>query len=153
MRITEQQRKQIEDRIRAATERLLHGELPPGGKCDVKTLAAEAGVTRAALYSTYLQLKEDFERRRNQLRAAGTIPDPREGQIVRLKERIDTLMARINDQDNVIAELTAFRALAVSRLAAQHEEIGRLRDGLIDQENIRVLTSARQRRSAETASP
>lgn len=153
MRITEQQRKQIEDRIRAATERLLHGELPPGGKCDVKTLAAEAGVTRAALYSTYLQLKEDFERRRNQLRAAGTIPDPREGQIVRLKERIDTLMARINDQDNVIAELAAFRALAVSRLAAQHEEIGRLRDSLIDQENIRVLTSARQRRSAETASP
>ncbi|WP_100492818.1 hypothetical protein [Mycobacteroides abscessus] len=153
MRITEQQRKQIEDRIRAATERLLLGELPPGGKCDVKTLAAEAGVTRAALYSTYLQLKEDFERRRNQLRAAGTIPDPREGQIVRLKERIDTLMARINDQDSVIAELTAFRALAVSRLAAQHEEIGRLRDSLIDQENIRVLTSARQRRSAETASP
>lgn len=90
MRITEQQRQQTEDRIRAAADRLLNGQLPSGGKCDVKTLASEAGVTRAALYTTYLHLKEDFERRRDRLRDAGTIPDPREAQIGRLKKRSPT---------------------------------------------------------------
>jgi hypothetical protein len=129
MRISEQQRKQNEDRIRAAADRLLRGELPTGGKCDVKTLAAEAGVTRAAIYSTYLHLKEDFERRRDNLRATGEITDPREAQIVRLKERVAALQARIAEQDNAITELAAFRTLAVSRLAAQHEESTRLRVG------------------------
>ena len=129
MRISEQQRKQNEDRIREAADRLLRGELPTGGKCDVKTLAAEAGVTRAAIYSTYLHLKEDFERRRDNLRATGEITDPREAQIVRLKERVAALQARIAEQDNAITELAAFRTLAVSRLAAQHEESTRLRVG------------------------
>jgi len=59
-------------------DRLLRGEIPPGGNCDVKTLAAASGVTRAALYSTYLHLKEEFERRRDQLREAGVIADPRD---------------------------------------------------------------------------
>lgn len=143
MRITEQQRKQTEDRIRAAADRLLRGELPPGGKCDVKTLAVESGVTRAALYSTYVHLKEDFERRRDNLRAAGEIPDPREDQIARLRQKITTLQERIIKQDNEIAELTAFRNLAVSRLAAQHEEIIRLRSARTDRNNVHVLhTSA-----------
>ncbi|MEV0053252.1 hypothetical protein AB0H34_22455 [Saccharopolyspora shandongensis] len=44
-------------------DRPLRGETPPGGKCDVKTLATASGITRAALYSTYLGLKEEFEQR------------------------------------------------------------------------------------------
>jgi hypothetical protein len=145
MRITEQQRKQTEDRIRAATDRLLRGEFPPGGKCDVKTLAAEAGISRAAIYSTYLHLKEDFERRRDRLGAAGEAPDRRGAQIVRLKQRVAALQARITKQDNVITEFADFRTLAVSRLAAQHEEITRLRSALTEPNNVQALTHPRPR--------
>jgi hypothetical protein len=34
MRISEQTRRQTEQRIRAAIDRLLGGELPPGGMCE-----------------------------------------------------------------------------------------------------------------------
>ncbi len=75
---------QKESAIRAAMDRLLRGEIQPGGLYDVKTMATEAGVTRAALYSTY---PREFERRRDHLRDAGTIPDPRDAQINRLREQ------------------------------------------------------------------
>ncbi|MCX4906462.1 hypothetical protein [Streptomyces sp. NBC_00878] len=52
MRISAAQRTENENRIRAAMDRLLRGEIPPGGKCDIKTLASEAAVDRAALYGT-----------------------------------------------------------------------------------------------------
>ena len=45
MRISNQQRQQNEARIRAAMDRLLRGEIPPGGSCDISTLAKEAGST------------------------------------------------------------------------------------------------------------
>jgi hypothetical protein len=48
MRITAAQRVHNENRIRATMDRLLRGEIPPGGRCDVKTLAAEAGVDHTA---------------------------------------------------------------------------------------------------------
>jgi hypothetical protein len=43
MRISTAQRIENENRIRTAMDRLQRGEIPPGGKCDVKTLAREAG--------------------------------------------------------------------------------------------------------------
>ena len=57
MTISDLQRQRTEDRIRAAIDRLLRGQIPPGGGCDVKTLAREAGVSRASLYRTYQHLK------------------------------------------------------------------------------------------------
>jgi len=65
MRISTEQRQQNETRIRAAIDRLLAGDIPPGGKCDVKTLAREAAVDRAAFYGTrpYTRLREEFETR------------------------------------------------------------------------------------------
>ena len=39
MRISNQQRQQNEARIRAAMDRLPRGEIPPGGNCDISTLA------------------------------------------------------------------------------------------------------------------
>ena len=98
-RLDQQTRAQKEATIRAAMDRILRGELPPGGKCDVKTLATASGITRAALYSTYLHLKEEFERRRDQLRDAGVIADPGEGQIKRLKEQVGQLKKRLATQE------------------------------------------------------
>ncbi|MER7046451.1 hypothetical protein [Streptomyces jumonjinensis] len=46
------QRAENEIRIRAAKDRLLCGDTPPRGKCDVKTLASEAAVDRTAFYGT-----------------------------------------------------------------------------------------------------
>jgi len=139
MRISEQTRRQTEQRIRAAIDRLLGGELPPGGKCDVKTLAAEADVTRASLYTTYLHLKEEFEQRRNRLQDQGRIADPREAQIARLTAENTALRQRIAERDALIAELTRFKTLAVSRLAVQHQEIERLRTTATRPDNVRDM--------------
>lgn len=144
MRITEQQRRQTEDRIRAASDRLLRGEIPPGGGCDVKTLATEAGVTRAALYSTYLHLKDEFEARRDRMRETGQVSDPRVAQIERLKAEVAELRTRVATRDDTIAELQAFRTVAVSRLAAQHDEITRLRHTLTSQSNVHSLPTGRE---------
>ena len=65
MRISTEQRQQNEARIRTAIDRLLAGDILPGGKCDIKTLAREAAVDRAAFYGTrpYAHLREEFETR------------------------------------------------------------------------------------------
>lgn len=144
-RLDQQTRAQKEATIRAAMDRILRGELPSGGKCDVKTLAIASGITRAALYSTYLHLKEEFERRRDQLRDAGVIADPREGQIKRLKEQVGQLKKRLATQEQQNAELTAFRVQAVSHLAAQHEEIIRLRTAAARAGGVRGLAVVRDR--------
>lgn len=136
-RLTDQSRAQKEATIRAAMDRLLRGEIPPGGKCDVKTLATTSGITRAALYSTYLHLKEEFEQRRDHLRTAGVITDPRDAQIERLKQRVEHLENRVAVEEQRNAELTAFRVQAVSRLAAQYDEITRLRGALSSSSAVR----------------
>jgi hypothetical protein len=139
MPLTDQQRHQTEARIRAAIEQLLRGELPPGGRCDIKTLARVAGISRAALYRTYPHLKDAFEQRLAQARAAGEITDPRDAQILRLKTEVQTLKQRITERDAAIAELTDFRTQALSRLAAQHDELHRLRADTARHGNVRAL--------------
>ena len=52
MRLSRQQLADNEAKIRAAMTRLLNGDIPPGGKCDIKTLAGEAGVDRTAFYGS-----------------------------------------------------------------------------------------------------
>ena len=75
--------RQNENRIRAAMDRLLRGEIPPGGNCDIKTLAREAGVDRTAFYGTrpYAHLRAEFENRLQHLQQAGETPDPKAAQI------------------------------------------------------------------------
>jgi hypothetical protein len=130
MRITAAQRAANENRIRAAMDRLLRGEIPPGGNCDIKTLASEAGVDRTAFYGNrpYAHLRTEFEDRLQRVQQDGQIPDPRVAQITRLKNDIDKLKNRLSQADQKIAELADFRAQALSRLAAQHEEVVRLRN-------------------------
>jgi hypothetical protein len=129
MRLTPEQRHRNETKIRAAMDRLLRGDLPPGGKCDVKTLAREAGIDRTAFYGDrpYAHLKAEFEARLAALREAGGRPDPRDAQIARLKTEITVLKERLARRDETITELTEFKAAALSRLAAQHDDITRLR--------------------------
>ncbi|MFJ7271985.1 hypothetical protein ACIQV3_36015 [Streptomyces sp. NPDC099050] len=118
-------------------ERLLRGDLPPGGKCDLNTLAAEAGVARTAFYAKkhrdgstrpgpYQHLAQEFDRRLKSLREAGEIVDPRLAQIERLREPNTTLQNRLTRQDAELADLTDFKQRALSRIAAQYLEIERL---------------------------
>jgi chromosome segregation ATPase len=68
-------------------------------------------------------------------------PDPRLARIDRCKTEIIDLRSRLADQDRKISELKRFRDTAVSRLAAQHEEITALRNQLhtADHAKIRPL--------------
>jgi hypothetical protein len=132
-RLSEEDRQRNEQAIRAAIDRLLRGDIPHGGRCDLKTLAAQAGVTRTGFYpkgdrpGPYQHLAEEFERRLRALQDTGESPDPRDAQITRLKTENTRLKERLNDRDTTVQELTAFKALAISRLAAQHQEIEQLR--------------------------
>ncbi|MFE7331647.1 hypothetical protein ACFU8W_43470 [Streptomyces sp. NPDC057565] len=79
-----------------------------------------------ALLSTYA-VAEEFVRRLKALQEAGTLPDPRDAQVARLKAESNTLRNRLARQSATIEELTSFKTLALSRIAAQHEEITRVR--------------------------
>jgi hypothetical protein len=111
-------------------DRLIRGEIPPGGSCDIKTLAREAGVDRTAFYGhrPYAHLRTEFEHRLQDLHQAGQTPDPRAAQIERMKADIAKLKDRLSQADGRIEELTDFRSQALARLAAQHEEIVQLRE-------------------------
>ena len=141
MRISAEQRQQNEARIRAATDRLLSGDIPPGGKCDIKTLAREAAVDRAAFYGSrpYARLREEFETRLQASRQAGDIPDRRDAQITRLKDENATLRQRLAGHSTTITTLRTFRDQTLARLAAQHDEITRLRTQNKRAANVRLL--------------
>ena len=129
MRLSRQQLADNEAKIRTAMTRLLNGDIPSGGKCDIKTLAAAAGVDRTAFYGTrpYAHLRAEFEQQLGQLLDAGERPDPRDAQVTRLKDQIARLKERLARSDSTISELADFRSKALARLAAQHDEITRLR--------------------------
>jgi chromosome segregation ATPase len=143
MTINEAQRTQTETRIRAAMDRLLSGDIPPGGRCDIKTLASEARISRAALYRTYLHLKVEFDQRMNRLRDNNHQPDPREAQITRLKAENVHLKTRISELTQQVVELRADQTTAISQLAAQHEELLRLRHDGADLTKVITLSTAR----------
>jgi hypothetical protein len=147
VRITAAQRIQNENRIRAAMDRLLRGEIPAGGNCDIKTLAREAGVDRAAFYGNrpYAHLRIEFEQRLQQLQRDGHTPDPKTAQIERLKADLDSLRTRLAQANTTIDQLTDFRTQALSRLAAQHEEILRLRAAAEANTNVTRLPAPRQK--------
>lgn len=68
--------------------------------------------------------------------------DPRELQITRLKDE----NAKLRERDARITELTDFKERALSQLAAQHEEILRLRQRADSPNNVRTLPTARKSR-------
>ncbi|MGH7261330.1 MAG: hypothetical protein ACREI9_11710 [Nitrospiraceae bacterium] len=129
MRITAAQRTANENRIRAAIDRLLQGDIPSSGRCDIKTLAHEAGVDRTAFYGNrpYAHLRAEFDQRLQTLQRTADHPDRRDTQIARLKDETTALKQRLAQSASTIDELTEFRTQALARLAAQHDEITRIR--------------------------
>src|SRR5690349_13600855 len=86
-RISDETRRDNESAIRQVMDRLLAGEIPARSKCDIKTLAAQAGVARTGFYpkknrdgsprpGPYQHPAEEFERRLAELREQGVVPDP-----------------------------------------------------------------------------
>ena len=144
MRISAAQRTENENRIRAAMDRLLRGEIPPGDKCDVKTLALESGVDRTAFYGSrpYARLREEFEGKLAAAVQDGDAPDPRDAQITRLKAQATAITERLARQGAVIADPTDFKVQALSRIATQHDEITRLRREVQQAARVRRLPSA-----------
>jgi hypothetical protein len=124
MRVTADQHAANENRLAATTDLLLRGDIPPGGQYDIKPFACEADVDRTALYGGR---PEEFERRLRALDRAGGQPDPRDAQITRLRDEIAQTKERPAESASTISDLTAFRAKALVRLAAQYDEITRLR--------------------------
>ncbi len=58
-----------------------------------------------------------FERRRDQLRDAGAIADPRDAQIDRLKQQVHQLKQRLSAKEQQYTELTAFRIQALGTVS------------------------------------
>lgn len=152
-RISDETRRNNETAIRHVMERLLAGDVPSGGKCDIKTLATQARVARTGFYpkknrdgsprpGPYQHLAEEFERRLTELRETGVIPDPRAAQIERLKEQVSGLKERLAARDAQIDGLADFRERALSQIAAQRMEIERLRDVLATPSNVRALPNS-----------
>ncbi len=133
-RLTSDARDRAEQDISAAMDRMQSGALPLGGRCDIKTLAAQARVSRTGFYpkdgrpGPWQHLAEEFHRRLAALQDAGDVPDPRDAQIARLKVGNDALRRRLAEQEAAITAHAEFRQQAISRLAAQHDELQRLRD-------------------------
>ncbi|MFI1940851.1 hypothetical protein ACH44C_27345 [Streptomyces purpureus] len=157
-RISDETRRNNERAIRQVMEQLLAGAVPPGGKCDIKTLATQAGVARTGFYpkrnrdgsprpGPYQHLAEEFERRLAALREAGATPDPRAAQVERLKGQVAGLKDRLAERQEQLAELGEFKQRALSQIAAQQMEIQRLREALAAPSNLRALPRA-QRGSA-----
>lgn len=76
------------------------------------------------------------------MRQAGDVPDLRLAQITRLKNANDALRRRVAQHDQTIVALTDFKTEALSRLAAQHEEIRHLREALTAAASIDRLPAA-----------
>ncbi|MFJ4585090.1 hypothetical protein [Streptomyces echinatus] len=127
MALSQQQRDQIERRIRAAIDRLLAGQIPPDGACDVKTLGREAGISRAAHYRTWAHLKDEFEKRRAAAWAAGQQADPREARIARLRDLNQRLTGKLTRTHTELTRLKERHQLVLSVLAAKDDELQRLR--------------------------
>lgn len=142
MRLTRQQLLDNEAKIREAMTRLLSGDIPPGGKCDVKTLARQAGIDRTAFYGSrpYARLREEFEQKLHELgQTHDEQPDPRDAQVTRLKNEITRLRERLAESASTITGHTEFQIQALARIAAQHDEITRLRHDLQRAATIRRL--------------
>jgi len=128
MRITASQRAANENRIRAAMDRLLRGEIPPG-RCDITTLVVEAGVNRTAFYGTrpHADLRASSNAAYGPSSRLAISPTRATRRSPASRPRFTGLKNRVVESTSTINQLTEFQTQALARLAAQHDEIIRLR--------------------------
>jgi hypothetical protein len=88
-------------------------------------------------------LKAEFDQQRDTAQDNEQRTDPRLARIDRCKSEITDLRTRLADRDREITDLKRFRDTAVSRLAAQYDDITALRTRLraADRSKIRSLPS------------
>jgi AcrR family transcriptional regulator len=110
MRISNERRRDTEQRVRAAARAMLAGEIPAGGKADITTLARQAGISRATLYRSYPHLKAEFEDQLAQRQASGCAPDPRDTQVLRLQDENARLKDRLAAHESALAQLGSSRS-------------------------------------------
>ncbi|MDN5732505.1 MAG: hypothetical protein L0H14_11885 [Yaniella sp.] len=132
-------RSQIENRIRAAIQTLLAGEIPNGMNRDITSLCALAGVPRATMYRTYPHLKAIFEEQRSHLQDAAPTTNADGETYQKIRSEKDKLQLKLATMTNKVHELENFKSTALSRLAAQHEEILRLRSQHTQGENVQSI--------------
>lgn len=130
-------RSQIEDRIRAAIQKLLADEIPIGMNRDITSLCALAGVPRATMYRTYPHLKAIFEEQRSHQQDTATNTDA--GTHQKIPSEKDRLQLKLTAMTTKVHELEHFKSTALSRLAAQHEEILRLRSHHTTDDNVQSI--------------
>lgn len=128
-------RLQAEERIRAAIKTLLGGEVPPGMNRDITSLCALSVVPRATMYRTYPHLKAEFEEQRSRLYETASSPVHKAERHQELQSEKDRLQRKLAEMTSKVHELEDFKSTALSRLAAQHEEILRLRAYCMDGNN------------------
>lgn len=108
-------------------------------KRDITSLCALAGVSRATMYRTYPHLKAIFEEQRshllNPVTATGTDGITRQ----KTSSENDRLQLKLSAMTSKVRELEHFKSTALSRLAAQHEEILRLKSHQIKAVNIQSI--------------
>ena len=153
-RISDSDRARNEDAIRAAMDRILRGELPPAASATSRpwlprpASPGPASTRRRTGTAPPVRAPTSTSPRSSSgalwlCSEAGEIVDPRAAQIERLKAQVAELKDRVTKRDEALAELTAFKTLAVSRIAAQHAEIERLREQAAALGNVRHLPAAR----------
>lgn len=139
MRNTAADREGNRVRIRAAIEELLSLEDASVESCTVKALANAAGITRSALYNEhYAPLRNEFLERA----AKKFTPSYPPQKSAHLAAKVSALQAKLRERESLEEEYKAFRALAISRLAAQHEilrqcraELNRVRSELANRQS------------------
>lgn len=124
MRNTAADRARNMARIREAIEMLLNRDDHSGDSLNVKALADAAGITRSALYGIhYVHLKDEFLRR-----AQTAVNEPQQNREQEaLHRRIKHLESRLRELTTAAEQFKQFRALALSRIAAQYEALLRSR--------------------------
>lgn len=104
-----------------------------------------ATLDRTAFYGTrpYTHLRQEFESRLRTLQQDGDVPDPRLAQITRLKADNAILRKRLAERALTIAELAGLKTQALSRLAAQHEELVHLQSSTTTTSRVIRLATSR----------
>ncbi|MGY4544259.1 hypothetical protein ACVWY0_004203 [Arthrobacter sp. UYNi723] len=91
------------------------------------------------MYRTYPHLKAEFEKQRSLLHEAAPSFDPRVESHHKLRSEKDRLQLKLAEMTTQVRELEGFKSTALSRLAAQHEEVLPLRSNCTEGNKLQSI--------------